>query len=134
MVAAGGMSIAFYTRREPHHTVTASNGLKIGVLAGMCGFLINAVLSTLGLLLPAVRNAAHAVMMDRWKEAMSRTSDPQALDTLRRFGDALNSPAGFAAMITLVLVVQAVLFVVFGGLGGAIGATLFGRRQEPEQQ
>jgi hypothetical protein len=53
---------------------------------------------------------------------------------LRRLGDQLNTPGGLALIFTFALLVLAVLFVVFGGLGGAIGAALFGRRQEPEQQ
>lgn len=134
MVASGGMSIAFYTRREPHHTVKAGNGLRIGALAGMFGFFINATLSTISMLSATSRNAMRGEMTDRLKEAMASSSDPSATDMLRRLGDQLNTPSGLALIFAFALIVLAVLFVVFGGLGGAIGATLFGRRQEPEQQ
>jgi hypothetical protein len=134
MVACGGMSIAFYTRREPHQTVTAGGGLRIGSLAGMFGFFINATLSTVSMLSANSRAAMRGEMMNRLKEAMASSSDPAATDMLRRLGDQLNSPSGLAMLFTFALLVLAVLFVVFGGLGGAIGATLFGRRQEPEQQ
>lgn len=134
MVASGGMSIAFYTRREPHQTVTAGSGLRLGALAGMFGFFINATLSTVSMLSATSRTAMRGEMMNRLKEAMAGSTDPAATDMLRRLGDQLNTPGGLALIFTFALLVLAVLFVVFGGLGGAIGATLFGRHQQPEQQ
>jgi hypothetical protein len=129
MIAAGGMSIAFYMRREPTKPVQPGEGFRIGVLAGLFGFMINALFSIVGMLIPSIRAAARAEMVARWNEAIARTTEPQALDTLHRIGDALSTPGGMAFMFVIVLLVQAVLFVVFGGLGGAIGATLFGRKQ-----
>jgi hypothetical protein len=133
MVAAGGISIAFYTRREPDKTVKASDGLRIGALAGMFGFLINAILSTLSMLSATVRAGTRTQMMDRLKEAMAANSDPQATDMLRRIGDQLNTPGGLAFIFTLALAVLAVFFIVLSGLGGAIGATLFGRRHQEKE-
>jgi hypothetical protein len=133
MVAAGGMSIAFYTRREPDKTVTAGNGLRIGALAGMFGFLINALLSTLSMLSATSRAALRSEMMGRLKEAMATSSDPQATELLRRIGDQLNTPGGLAFIFTFALLVLALFFIVFSGLGGAIGASLFGRHH-PEKE
>jgi len=130
MVAAGGMSIAFYMRREPERVVKAGDGLRIGALAGMFGFLINATLSTLSMLSPTIRAATRGQMMDRLKEAMATSSDPQATDMLRRIGDQLNTSGGLAFIFTLALAVLAVFFIVFSGLGGAIGASLFGRKHQ----
>jgi hypothetical protein len=129
MVAAGGMSIAFYTRRQPDRTVTAGDGLKIGALAGLFGFLMNALLSTLSMLSANSRSALRGEMMNRLKEGMASSSDPTATDLLRRIGDRLSTPEGLALIFTLALAVLAVFFVVFSGLGGAIGASLFGRKQ-----
>ncbi len=128
MIAAGGMSVAFYSRREPEAEVRASTGLKIGALAGFFGFLMNASLSSLSMFSAASRAALRAEMANRLKEAMASSSDPAATDMLRRVGDQLNTPGGLATIFVLALAVLAVFFVLFGGLGGAVGASLFGRR------
>ncbi len=129
MVAAGGMSVAFYSRREPDATVLPRTGLKVGALAGLVGFLLNASMSTLSMLSAASRAALRTEMMTRLQEAMGSTSDPATLDMLRRIGDQLSTPRGLAFVFTLGIAVLAVFFVAFGGLGGAIGAFLFGRRE-----
>ena len=129
MVAAGGMSIAFYSRREPEATVLPRTGLKVGALAGLFGFLLNASMSTLSMLSAASRAALRSEMTKRLQEAMSSTSDPATLDMLRRIGEQLSTPRGLALVFTLGIAVLAVFFVAFGGLGGAIGAFLFGRRE-----
>lgn len=103
-------------------------GLRVGALAGMFGFLMNATLSTLSMFSATSRSALRGEMMARLKEAIASSSDPQATDLLRRIGDQLNTPSGLATIFTLALAVLAIFFVVFGGLGGAIGASLFGRR------
>jgi hypothetical protein len=130
MVAAGGMSIAFYSRREPDITVTAGMGLKIGALAGLFGFLMNAIMSTLSMLSASTRSVLRGEMMERLKDAMASNSDQAATDMLKRIGDQLSTPGGLAFIFTLALAVLAVFFVVFSGIGGAIGAALFGRKHQ----
>jgi hypothetical protein len=134
MIAAGGISIAFYMRLEPEKVVKVGAGLRIGALAGLFGFLINALLSTLSMLVASNRAALRSEMMTRWKEAMaSSSSDPQTTEMLRRIGDQLKTPSGLAFIFTFGLLVLAAFFIIFGGLGGAIGATLFGRHHHDKQ-
>jgi hypothetical protein len=122
------MSVAFYSRREPEAEVRASTGLKIGALAGFFGFLMNASLSSLSMLSQSSRSALRAEMMNRLNEAIAASSDPTATDMLRRVGGQLSTPSGLATIFVLALAVLAIFFVLFSGIGGAIGASLFGRR------
>lgn len=129
MIAAGGISIAFYSRREPTTVVRAGMGFRIGALAGLFGFLMNATMSTLAMLSAESRSVMRSEMANRLKEAMASSSDPATTDMLRRVGDQLSTPGGLALLFTLALAVLGFLFVVLSGLGGAVGASLFGHHE-----
>lgn len=132
MLAAGGLSIAFYTRREPAAHLPASSGMKLGALAGVFGFLLNACLSSLALFSAQSRAALRTELMGRLKETLESASDQAARDALQRLGDMLATPGGLALFFILAISVFGVLFVALAGLGGAVGASLFGRQSSPE--
>ncbi|MGE5137916.1 MAG: hypothetical protein ACM3JD_00525 [Rudaea sp.] len=123
------MSIAFYSRQEPDATVRASTGFKIGALAGLFGFLMNAFLSTSILLSATARSALRVEMANRVKEAIAASTDPSSTEILRKVSDQLNTPAGLAILFVVAMVLLGVFFVLLSGIGGAIGASLFGHRR-----
>jgi hypothetical protein len=63
-------------------------------------------------------------MLEAIEQAASRTSDPQAQQVF----DYFRSPAGMAVMMVFVLFFALVLFIIVGGIGGALGGVFFGRR------
>jgi hypothetical protein len=130
MVAAGGMSIAFYMRSEPNDEVRTSSGLKMGALAGLFGFSMYAIVASLSLLSVQTRTAFRSDMATALKEAAARSADPsRAADMIRPFVDRLNTPGGLATMFLMMLFFLLVFFVLLSGVGGAIGASLFGHRR-----
>lgn len=128
MIAAGGMCIAFYMRSEPHAEIRPSTGLKMGALAGLFGFLMYGVVASLSMLSAQTRSAFRTDMANAIKEAAARGSDPRAADMVRQLGDQLNTPGGLATMFILMLVFLLIFFVLLSGIGGAVGASLFGRK------
>ncbi len=129
MLAAGGLSVTFYTRRVPHEHLRSGMGLRIGALAGLFGFLMNAGLSSLGMLSAANRATLRTEMANRLKEAIAASSDPAATETLRNLGDKLNTSGGLLLFFGLALAFFGILFIILSGIGGAIGAALFGRKE-----
>lgn len=123
------MSVAFYSRREPDVEVRASLGMKLGALAGFFGFVMNAILSSLGMLSMETRSALRSQLASRIEEAVASSKDAAATDMLRKLGEQLNTTGGLIILFAIALAALGLFFVLFGGLGGAIGASLFGRRK-----
>lgn len=129
MVAAGGLSIAFYMRLEPHAMVRTSTGLKMGALAGLFGFLMYGTVASLAMISGQVRSQFRVEMANSLKQAATRSADPRAADMIRPFVDGLNTPGGLATMFGLMLFFLLIFFVLLSGIGGAVGASLFGHRR-----
>lgn len=129
MVAAGGISIAFYMRFEPHAEIRTSTGLKMGALAGFFGFLMYGILASLTMLSAQTRAQFRADMTKALQDASTKSADPRAADMIRPFIDQLNTPGGLITMFALMLVFLLIFFVLLSGIGGAIGASLFGHRR-----
>ena len=128
MVAAGGIAITLYKRRMPYVSVPARRGFRIGALAGFFGFLLNAVTSALGMFSAENRGALRDAMQERLKEALTVNSDPSAQQMVKHLGDMVSTPSGLAAVFAFSLCLFGLLFVLLSGVGGAIGAALFGKK------
>jgi hypothetical protein len=128
MVAAGGIAITLYKRRMPYVSVPAKRGFRIGALAGLFGFLLNAAMSVFGMFSNENRVALRDAMQERLKEALAVNSDPSAQQMVKHLGDMISTPNGLAAVFALSLCLFGMLFIVLSGIGGAIGATLFGKK------
>jgi hypothetical protein len=129
MVAAGGLSIAFYMRFEPHAEVRTSTGLKMGALAGLFGFLMYGVVASLTMLSAQTRSQFRVDMAKALQDAAAKSADPRAADMIRPFVEQLSTPTGLATMFALMLVFLLIFFVLLSGIGGAVGAFLFGHRR-----
>ncbi len=129
MIAAGGLSIAFYMRFEPHAEVRTSTGLKMGALAGFFGFLMYGIVASLTMLSAQTRSQFRVDMAKALQDAAVKSADPRAADMIRPFIDQLNTPSGLAMMFALMLVFLLIFFVILSGIGGTVGASLFGHRR-----
>jgi hypothetical protein len=128
MVAAGGLAVTLYKRRLPYVSVPARRGFRIGALAGLFGFLLNAATSVFGMLSAENRTALYEAMQERLKEALAVNSDPAAKQMVKNLGDMVSTPGGLAAVFAFSLCLFGLLFVLLSGIGGAIGAALFGKK------
>ena len=130
MVAAGGIAITLYKRRMPYVSVPARRGFRIGALAGFFGFLLNAAMSAFGMFSAENRAALRDAMQERLKEALAVNSDPAAQQMVKNLGDMVSTPGGLAAVFAFSLCLFGLLFVFLSGIGGAIGAALFGKKMK----
>ncbi len=130
MVAAGGIAITLYKRRMPYVSVPARRGFRIGALAGFFGFLLNASMSVFGMFSNENRVALRDTMQERLKEALAVNSDPSQQQMVKHLGDVISTPHGLAAVFALSLCLFGMLFILLSGIGGAIGASLFGKKTQ----
>ena len=130
MLGAGALSVALYQRRVPGTLITPGMGMKLGALAGLFGFAINALVTTLSFVLYRSGSDFRRSMQDQMEKQMASSPDPKAQEIMRQMFDWINTPQGMATLMVLILLVLAIMFVVFTAAGGALGASMFGRRRE----
>lgn len=130
MLGAGALSVSFYQKRAPDVVVTPGMGMKLGALAGVFAFVLNAMFSTISFLGLRASGGFRQAMEEQMQKQMASNPDPKVQEMMQRMFGWMNTPQGVATMIVLFLLIMAVVFVIFTGAGGALGASLFGRRRE----
>ncbi len=125
MLIGGSLSVVFYRRRIPVARVTPGMGARLGMVSGILGGGIFAALLSLGTVLFHAWNSVHAKLLEVIEQAAARNSDPQAQQALEFF----KSPDGIALLLTTALIGTLMAFVIFSGLGGALGAALLRRKE-----
>ena len=130
MLGAGALSVALYQRRMPGTVITPGMGMKLGALAGGFAFIINALVTTVSFVAFRSSSDFRRAMQEQMEKQMANSPDPRAQEIMRHMFDWINTPQGMATLMVLILVVLAIMFVVFTAAGGALGASMFGRRRE----
>ena len=102
-------------------------GARLGAVSGVLGFGIFAVFTAIEVLVFHSGGQLRAALLEAVQQSASRTSDPQAQQIL----DYLKSPPGLALVMSLGLAVMFVVFLIFSSLGGALGAVLLRRKNQP---
>lgn len=129
MLGGGALAVSFYRRRRPFSEVTAGMGARLGAVAGVLGFFIFASLTAMRLFVevvllhlgPRIREEMRQIM----EQSAARNPDPQ----VQAMVQWMTSPQGFATMVTVGMVMFFLAFVIFSSAGGALGASLFGKRE-----
>ncbi len=130
MLGAGVLSVSMYRKRVPGILITPGMGMKLGALAGMFGFMVNAVLTVLSFALFRSSIDFRRAMQEQMEKQMANNPDPKAQAIVQHFMDWMSSPQGAATFVVLILLVLGVVFVVITAAGGALGASMSGRRRE----
>ena len=130
MLGAGALAVALYQRRTPGTLVTPGMGMKLGALAGVFAFVINAVVTTVSFVAFRSSSDFRRALQEQMEKQLANSSDPKAQEIMRQMFDWINTPQGMATFMVLILVVLAVMFVIFTAAGGALSASMFGKRRE----
>ena len=125
-IAAGFLSIVFLRRRH-QSGVRPWAGARLGALSGVFLFLIAGVLETAIIVTTHKSAELRAEMLDKIQQAAARYPSSE----VQPFLDFVKSPNGLTFMLVFSLIFGFVVFVALGAIGGALGATLFGRRSRP---
>ncbi len=127
MVIGGSLSVVFYRRRLPVANVTPWMGARLGMVAGILGAGIFAALLSIGSVVLHAGDAIRAKLMEGMEQAAARNSDPQAQQIMEFF----KTPQGIVVLLTVALIGILLGFVIFSGVGGAIGAAMLRRKDRP---
>jgi hypothetical protein len=127
LLIGGSLSVVFYRRRSPGANITPGIGSRLGMASGVLGGCIFAVLLSVRTVMLHQWGQVREKVIDLVAQAAARNPDPQAQQALEFF----KTDQGIALLVSSALVVTLVAFVIFSGLGGALGAALLRRRQRP---
>ncbi len=124
-LAAGAWAASAYIQRTSTGGSTRALGWRLGALTGLVSFCVYAVLFVFGILFFRTGPQLQQALQKAFEDAAARSGTPQSQQVL----GWLLSPGGFAAIVTLVMVVFLVVFLVFGAIGGMLGASVLRPRQ-----
>jgi hypothetical protein len=125
-VISGGLVAAYLFQQNHPAPMTAGDGALVGLLAGLCGALVQVALSIpISLFVGPMERA----VMQRALE-MAGTMPPELRDAVERYGRGGQNGAWL--LVGSVVALMAWLFVgaIFSTLGGLIGSAIF-RKQTP---
>ena len=120
MLIGGSLSVVFYRRRNPVANITPGMGSRLGMVSGVLGGCIFTVLLSARTILLHEWGQVREKALEVVAQAAARNPDPQAQQALEFF----KTDQGIALLVTSAWIGTLVAFVIFSGLGGAIGAAL----------
>ena len=126
MLIGGSLSVVLYRRRVPATRVTPGMGVRLGMVTGVLGSACLAILLAVRTLLSHGWDRVREDLIAGVEQAAARNPDPQAHQVV----EFLKSPQGVVLLLTMALITTLVAFVIFSGLGGALGAVLLRGRKE----
>ena len=130
LLGAGALAVALYQRRVPGTMITPGMGMKLGALAGVFAFVIHAVVTAVSFVAFRSSNTFRRALQEQMEKQLANSPDPKAQEIMRQMFDWINTPQGMATFMVLILVASAMMFVIFTAAGGALGASMFGKRRE----
>ena len=125
---AGFLSVLFYRRRTWGAEPSPGAGFSLGVLTGVFAFGMFVVLMAIDAIVSHTGDQISRQMIEAVHRAQARSPDPQS----RQMMDYFLTPQGMAVLMVLGLIVVCIVFVLLGGIGGAVSAGLL-RRKDPDK-
>lgn len=124
MVCVGFLAVVFYRQRRPEIMIKPGAGAGLGAMAGLLWFAMSSVVEALIVIFLHKGPELRAALIAKIQQAASQTSDPQVLSVFERF----KTPAGLEFLMLAGLVFAFLASLALGGLGGALGGAILGRR------
>ncbi len=93
MLGAGVLSVSMYRKHVPGTLITPGMGMKLGALAGVFGFMINAVLTVLSFVVFRSSADFRRAMQEQMEKQMANNPDPKAQAIVHQFMDWMSSSA-----------------------------------------
>ena len=130
MLGAGALCVSLYAKQMPGTLITPGMGMRVGALAGLIGFVVNAIVTTAAFVARRGSGELQQAMQEQMRKQIAGAPDPQVQQAMQRMMEWMNTPQGAATMILVVLIFMGVVFVLFTAAGGALGASMRSRRRE----
>jgi hypothetical protein len=130
VLAAGAASVLFYRNRAAI-SVPVGLGARLGTVTGIVASLVSSGITTLTLLVMGSGKMREA-MRQAMEQSATRNPDPNAQQMVQRMMEFMTSPGGFALLMTLGFAINFLALMAFAAAGGALGASLFGKRESSQ--
>ena len=130
VLAAGAVSVLFYRNRAAI-SVPVGLGARLGAVTGMVASLVSSLFTTLTILIMGSGKMRDA-MRQGMEQSAANNPDPNAVAMVHRLMEFMTSPGGFALMMTLGFAINFLALMAFAAGGGALGASLFGKRESSQ--
>lgn len=125
VIAGGILVVVLYRKRHPEAwPLTSGSGAKLGAATGLIAYLIFSIIAAFDFTRP--NSTWREAIVTALQQAAARNSDPAAQEIYQK----MISPEGMAIVVTFLMAFLFVLFLGFGAIGGAIGASAT-RRNRP---
>ena len=125
ILAAGFFAARLYRRNVAHSVLTPGMGMKLGALTGLFGALPIAIMSLASFAAIRTSTEMRQAIEEQMRKQMPANADPKLQEMMQNMLAWVSTPQGAATMAAFLLLV----FVVLSAVGGALGASLSGRRQ-----
>ena len=125
MLGGGMLAVVIYYRRQQLGFMSAGMGARLGAMAGLMGFVIFGLLSLVQMLAMRGTGQLRAALEQALKASAAHSGNPEAQQMMQQF----LTPEGMRLLLALGIVLMLVLFVALSSLGGAIAATIVGKRE-----
>jgi hypothetical protein len=126
MLSAGFLAVILYRQFRLGNSVQALAGARLGALGGLFWFAMTSILQAVAVLVLHKGPELRHELITKIEQAATQTSDPQALAMF----DRLRSPGGLEFLMVCALIFAFVAAIILGGIGGALGGTILGRRDK----
>ena len=126
MFSVGFLAVVFYRQRRREIVVKATVGAGLGALGGLLWFAMSSVLEVLFVIFLHKGPELRSQLVLRIQQAASQTTDPQVLAIF----DRLKTEGGLEVLMVTGLIFAFLAAIVLGGLGGALGGVILGRRDK----
>ena len=127
----GGAIAAFlYQRNSDQFVVPLSLGFRTGLLTGLVAYAVN-LLAFLAQLFAGRGAEIRRHLAEQMQKSISESgADAQTAAAFQRFVESIQTPEGFAIIITLSLVMLGIGFVLVTGLGALLGVSILRRNRQ----
>lgn len=129
MIGAGVLSVSLYRRQMPGASITPGMGMRIGALAGVFGFALDAVFSIASFVTLRSTGNFRQLMEEQMQKQLAGNTDPKVHEMMENMLNWMNTPRGAATVIAFFLLIVGIVFVVLTAAGGAMGASFSSRRE-----
>ncbi len=125
MISVGFLAVVFYRQGRPGIAVRPAVGAGLGALSGLLWFAMSSVFEALIVIFLHKGPELRAALLAKIQEVSSQTNDPQVLALFER----VKTPGGLEFLMLISLIFAFLASIVLGGLGGALGGAILGRRE-----
>jgi hypothetical protein len=126
MLIGGSLSVVFYRRRNPVANITPGMGWRLGMASGVLGGCVFSVMVCVQAFLRHEWGEIRQKVIEVVEQTAARNPDAQTQQAIEFF----RTDQGIALIMTSGLVITLVALVIVSGLGGALGAAMFRRKQQ----